>query len=145
MNRGLMYSILTPVLVAGSIAVAGCTATGKTKDEPIAKPVSVSAVVASEQPIARFIRATGTLMAEEQADVAAETGGRIVATPVERGTRVTKTPGKSSSSVIMRSFYRLLPDCHIGSDWQSFNLDSCGVKGRARGAAGTLGLIYIAL
>ena len=36
-------------------------------------------VAAVEQPIARFIRATGTLMAEEQADVAAETAGRVVA------------------------------------------------------------------
>ena len=45
-------------------------------------------VAATEQPIARFIRATGTLMAEEQADVAAETAGRVVATPVERGTPV---------------------------------------------------------
>ena len=48
--------------------------------------VAVTAVV--EQPITRFIRVTGTLAAEEQADVAAETQGRVVATPVERGTRV---------------------------------------------------------
>jgi membrane fusion protein (multidrug efflux system) len=45
-------------------------------------------VAAVEEPIARFIRATGTLMPDEQADVAAETGGRIIATPVERGTPV---------------------------------------------------------
>ena len=50
--------------------------------------VAVAAAAAVEQPIARFIRATGTLMAEEQADVAAETAGRVVATPVERGTQV---------------------------------------------------------
>ena len=30
----------------------------------------------------------GTLTAQEQAEVAAETSGRIVATPVERGSRV---------------------------------------------------------
>jgi membrane fusion protein (multidrug efflux system) len=51
-------------------------------------PVEVSAAAAVEQPIARFIRATGTLMAEEQADIAAETAGRVVAAPVERGTPV---------------------------------------------------------
>jgi RND family efflux transporter MFP subunit len=40
------------------------------------------------QPIDRFLRVTGSLMADEQAEVAAETGGRVIATPVERGTRV---------------------------------------------------------
>ena len=52
--------------------------------------IAVAAVAAIEQPIARFIRATGTLMAEEQADVAAETAGRVVAAPIERGTQVTQ-------------------------------------------------------
>ena len=41
-------------------------------------PVSVAPVVVTAQPIARYIRATGTLVAEEQADVAAETAGRVV-------------------------------------------------------------------
>src|SRR6185436_19385108 len=45
-------------------------------------------VAAAEEAIARFIRASGTLTAEEQADVAAETAGRVVATPIERGTAV---------------------------------------------------------
>ena len=53
---------------------------------PAALAVSVAEVV--ERPIARFIRVTGTLTAQEQAEVAAETSGRIVATPVERGSRV---------------------------------------------------------
>jgi len=52
--------------------------------------VSVSPVAAIEQPIARFIRVTGTLTAEEQADVAAETSGRVVSTPVERGSPVSQ-------------------------------------------------------
>jgi RND family efflux transporter MFP subunit len=51
--------------------------------------VSVAATAAVEQPITRFIRATGSLTAEEHADVAAEIAGRIVATPVERGTAVS--------------------------------------------------------
>ena len=51
--------------------------------------MAVAPAVAVEQPIARFIRATGTLMAEEQADVAAETGGRVISAPVERGTPVS--------------------------------------------------------
>jgi membrane fusion protein (multidrug efflux system) len=47
-------------------------------------------VAAVEQPIARFIRVTGSLTAEERSDVAAETAGRVVSTPVERGSRVSQ-------------------------------------------------------
>jgi multidrug efflux pump subunit AcrA (membrane-fusion protein) len=51
---------------------------------------TVNATVAAviEKPISRFVAATGTLTAEEQADVSAEVAGRVVATPVERGTLV---------------------------------------------------------
>jgi multidrug efflux pump subunit AcrA (membrane-fusion protein) len=52
-------------------------------------PVRVATSRAAEQRIARFIRVTGTLTAQEQADVAAEIAGRIVATPVERGSVVS--------------------------------------------------------
>ena len=52
--------------------------------------VSAAAVAATERPIARFIRATGSLMAEEQADVAAETAGRVVSAGIERGTPVSQ-------------------------------------------------------
>ena len=51
-------------------------------------PVTTSNAI--ERPLARFIRVTGTLAAQEQADVAAEIQGRVVATPVERGTRVSE-------------------------------------------------------
>jgi len=92
MNRAAIQYTLAAAFLASSMAWTACSsADGKTKD-PQAPPsaVAVSAVAATEQPIARFIRATGTLMAEEQADVAAETAGRVVATPVERGTRVER-------------------------------------------------------
>ena len=36
----------------------------------------------------RFIRVSGTLAAQEEAEVAAEVAGRVVATPIERGSRV---------------------------------------------------------
>jgi RND family efflux transporter MFP subunit len=86
-----IQQILTAALVAVSLAAAGCGADGKGKDAAAATPlIAVSAVAAREQPISRFIRATGTLNAEEQAEVAAETGGRVIATPVERGTPVAK-------------------------------------------------------
>jgi membrane fusion protein (multidrug efflux system) len=82
------------VLLALAPLVAGaCSAAdGKTKDPAAAAPtaITVTPVAAVEQPIARFIRASGTLMAEEEADVAAETAGRVIAAPIERGTAVSQ-------------------------------------------------------
>jgi RND family efflux transporter MFP subunit len=54
--------------------------------EDVAVPVG-STVVAAE-PITRFIRVSGTLVAQEEAEVSAEINGRVVATPIERGSRV---------------------------------------------------------
>src|SRR5438132_1444457 len=92
MIRRFIPSLLGITLLAASVAAIGCSSgDAKGKDQPNAPAVvQVAAVAAAEQPIARFIRATGTLMAEEQADVAAETAGRVVSAPVERGTAVTQ-------------------------------------------------------
>ena len=86
-SRAVVFVLVTTL---SSLVGAACsTANGKTEDrQPAALAVSVSPVAVTEQPIARFIRVTGTLTAEEQADVAAETSGRVVSTPVERGTPV---------------------------------------------------------
>ena len=92
MSRAVVSGILTFTL-AGVAIWSGCsTATGKSSDQPAAEraPIAVSPVAAVERPIARFIRATGTLMAEDQAAVAAEIAGRVVATPIERGTVVAQ-------------------------------------------------------
>ncbi|HET9024103.1 MAG TPA: efflux RND transporter periplasmic adaptor subunit [Burkholderiaceae bacterium] len=87
-----MVRVASPLVVLVSAAVAaGCgSAKGASSEPKAANPaaVLVSVATAAEQPITRFIRVTGTLAAEEQADVAAETQGRVVATPVERGSRV---------------------------------------------------------
>jgi membrane fusion protein (multidrug efflux system) len=90
MPRADTRTFLGVLLLASPLMWAACSAAdGKTKDhDPAAAAVSVAPVAATEQPIARFIRVSGTLTAEEQADVAAETAGRVVSTPVERGTRV---------------------------------------------------------
>jgi len=93
MSRGIVKPIVASLLVAAPLVAGACSsADGKTKDQSgaAAAAVAVAPAVAVEQPIARFIRATGTLMAEEQADVAAETAGRVVAAPVERGTPVSQ-------------------------------------------------------
>src|SRR4051812_37934499 len=90
MNRRFVPSLLFASAIAAAAAGAACSAgDAKAKERPATTPtVQVSPVAATEQPIARFIRATGSLMAEEQADVAAETSGRVVSAQVERGTPV---------------------------------------------------------
>jgi membrane fusion protein (multidrug efflux system) len=83
---------LASALLSCAVFMTACGAgNAKTTEAPQVPPgIAVSAVAALEQPIARFIRATGTLTAEEQADVAAETPGRVVSAPVELGTRVVQ-------------------------------------------------------
>lgn len=94
-SQALPFRRRVPCLLTlvAALAAAGCdsdrdgdvrSAAGAT--EPPAVPVATAPAI--ERPITRFIRVTGTLTADEQADVAAEIAGRIVATPVERGTRV---------------------------------------------------------
>ena len=91
MNRRIVDLGTAALLAAGSLGVAACSAgDAKATEQAAPASVAVSATAAVEQPIARFIRATGTLMAEDQASVAAETAGRIVSTPIERGSRVAE-------------------------------------------------------
>ena len=88
MNRIPSSFALIAWLGVAFVTNACSAADGKTKDRETVAPnrISVAPVDVVERPIARFIHATGTLMAEEQAGVAAETAGRVVATPIERGT-----------------------------------------------------------
>ena len=91
-----MHDYRHAVMFAGALALslagAGCSANANGDSSAAAAgppPVTVTTETATERPIARFIRVSGTLTPEEEADVAAETPGRIVGTPVERGTPVT--------------------------------------------------------
>src|SRR5438105_6049503 len=90
-RRYIRPLILALTIGAAAIGSACGAGDAKAKERP-ATPTTVDAapVAAVEQPVARFIRATGTLMAEEQAEVAAETTGRVVGAPVERGTPVAQ-------------------------------------------------------
>ena len=93
-----MSRLVHPRMIAAAALLAtatlwpACTSADGKAEDPAATAeagaVSVSPAAAVEQPLTRFIRASGSLTAEEQADVAAEIAGRIVATPVERGTPV---------------------------------------------------------
>lgn len=92
MHRPALSFSLATLLFAGWTVSACSSADGRTAGTPAASPapVAVAATAAVERPIARFISATGSLLAEEQADVAAEVAGRVVLTPVERGTAVSE-------------------------------------------------------
>jgi membrane fusion protein (multidrug efflux system) len=89
--RSLVLSRLAIVLFSSAaISIAGCGGTGAVAERASAEAsaVNVSATAAIEQPIKRFITVSGTLTAQDNAEVAAEIAGRVVATPVERGSRV---------------------------------------------------------
>ena len=78
------------LLVLLTTTAAGCrsddtTVTAAGKPEPLA----VDTAIVELRPIDRFLRVTGSLMANEQAEVSAEIAGRVIETPVERGTRVS--------------------------------------------------------
>src|SRR3954471_6822608 len=91
MNRSLLDTrVLAAVALAAGLFSAGCGAertSAAAPPEPA--PVAVHAAAVQSQAIDRFLRVTGSLAADEQAEVAAEIGGRVIGTPVERGTRVT--------------------------------------------------------
>lgn len=81
--------LLSVCLLSGCRADATATSQAPEKEGPRASaPVAVTVVKAAEEPLVRHIQVSGTLTAEEQAQVASEIAGRVVATPVERGSRV---------------------------------------------------------
>jgi membrane fusion protein, multidrug efflux system len=89
MIRKLFVSAFIPAAGLAVLLSTGCSTESTSAAEapaPVAVAVQVAAV--TSEPIDRFLRVTGSLAADEQAEVAAETGGRVIATPVERGTRV---------------------------------------------------------
>jgi RND family efflux transporter MFP subunit len=91
MNRGTVHTLVAALLFAAPLASGACSSgDAKGKDQPAPAAIATAPAAATEEPIARFIRATGTLMAEEQADVAAETAGRVVSAVIERGTPVSQ-------------------------------------------------------
>jgi RND family efflux transporter MFP subunit len=94
----------TGLFLAATIAIQACaTANGETGADKADKsaassdakatagagaPIDVIAQPVVERSITRTLRVTGSLTADEQAEVSAETSGRIVKTPVERGSHV---------------------------------------------------------
>ena len=75
---------LPALAVLATVSVAGCSsASGNVKDaaQPVA-PLAVQTARVGTESITRTVRVTGSLIADEQAEVSAEVNGRVVATPV---------------------------------------------------------------
>lgn len=90
MNRSFVVRVLSGAAVVAVLSSAACgSARTSAATPPEPAPVAVRVVEVQSQPIDRFLRVTGSLVADEQADVAAETAGRVIGTPVERGTHVS--------------------------------------------------------
>ena len=92
MRRSIRTTYIGLVLLSALLSplTSACRARTEGRDAGAAAPAPVDVAVATavEEPIRRFIRVTGSLVAEDQAAVGAETAGRVIETPIERGTPV---------------------------------------------------------
>ena len=78
-------------LLAISVAAAACGSNGTTVSaEAKPEPLAIAVAKVEQRPIDRFLKVTGSLAADEQAEVSAEAVGRVIETPVERGSRVAQ-------------------------------------------------------
>jgi RND family efflux transporter MFP subunit len=80
------------IVLTLAAASAGCSTAAETAPDPgkTAEALDVAAAAVESRSIDRFLRVTGSLVADAQAEVSAETAGRVIETPVERGTRVAQ-------------------------------------------------------
>jgi membrane fusion protein (multidrug efflux system) len=83
--------LLVPV-AAAALLVAGCSRQTASKASASTEPPPIAAETApvENRSLPRILEVTGTLAADESADVAAERDGRVAAVTVERGTYVEK-------------------------------------------------------
>lgn len=81
---------LAVATLGAAVAVGvACGGRGPVSDRDAGQAaITVDVAVAEQVTVGGVLRVTGTLVAGEGADVAAETAGRVVATGVERGSRV---------------------------------------------------------
>lgn len=84
-SSALLLTLTFAALSGGCSSEAPATAVAMAAPP---EPLSVSTVAVESRPLDRHLRVTGSLIADEQAEVSAELAGRVTATPVERGTRV---------------------------------------------------------
>ena len=80
------------LILFGSLLAAGCSTNAETAPDTSTgpEPLAIATAAVESRSIDRYLRVTGSLMADAQAEVSAETAGRVIETPVERGTRVAQ-------------------------------------------------------
>ena len=84
------WGIIALTAIGASLA-AGCgTAAANTKHQKAEPTVKVETIAVAERAVPRFLTLTGTLVAHQKADVAADTMGKVQRTYVERGSFVGK-------------------------------------------------------
>ncbi len=91
MNRKSHSLLLLPLLAVVPL-VSACSTEARSNPAVAAAPapLAVATATVESRAIDRYLRVSGSLTADEQAEVSAETAGRVVETPVERGTHVEK-------------------------------------------------------
>lgn len=80
---------LAIVTLAAGVSACGSDS-GTVSAAPEPEPLAISVAAVEMRPIDRFLRVSGTLLPDEQAEVSAEAAGRVIETPVERGSRVAQ-------------------------------------------------------
>ena len=84
----MFAGILLVALSAVAAACGGGSSTVSAAAKP--EPLSITTAAVESRPIDRYLRVTGSLLADAQAEVSAEAAGRIVAAPIERGSHVAQ-------------------------------------------------------
>ena len=88
MFRQRVVALAAGVLCAAVLPTGCSSGTPAAAAEAPPQPTAVETARVESRTIQRQLRVTGTLLADEQAEVSAEVSGRVTATPVERGSRV---------------------------------------------------------
>jgi membrane fusion protein, multidrug efflux system len=78
------------IILSMALFAAACSTVAETAPEraKASEPLAVATTPVESRSIDRYLRVTGSLMADAQAEVSAETAGRVIETPVERGSKV---------------------------------------------------------
>lgn len=85
------HYVLAGITAALAASVAACGSPNSTVNAaPKPEPLGIAIAAVESRSIDRYLRVTGSLLADEQAEVSAEAAGRVVETPVERGARVAQ-------------------------------------------------------
>ena len=91
-RRSVLFFPGIALLLSASLLAGGCSTAAETAPDAAkaAEPLAIATTPVESRSIDRYLRVTGSLKADAQAEVSAETAGRVIETPVERGTRVTQ-------------------------------------------------------